>query len=344
MSAAGAIFCQSCGAPLVSKVDQGASPKMGTQDQPELPAWLESLRAGERSAPPASNPAQFSAANFSEEGSLPSWMRAERNESRDNTAANPPVPLRSSAFPGPVTDEGVPPQPGIGAQSLVDQQSLPPWMQEGNLASSAPARGREQSLVQPDDVPEWMKTLQQQQFSQRDPAPSAPAVQAFEQSSPAIERGFSAHDLIDPQSLPSWMKQQGGQAQGAAESGAPLPVERGFSAHDLIDTQSLPSWMKQQGGQIPAASSSVPPAPFSPGTPANPAMADTGPQPQLGKGFSAHDLIDPQSLPSWMKQPQQGEQGQPTNAGAAPTPPSGMQNGFSASSLLDTGSLPQWLR
>jgi len=96
MNAAGTVNCQLCGTPLSSTVDSGMSPRSTSTEQPELPAWLESLRAGERSAAPANPMANFSAADFVDEGSLPSWMRAERNETKDNTGANPSVPIRPS--------------------------------------------------------------------------------------------------------------------------------------------------------------------------------------------------------------------------------------------------------
>ncbi|WP_126549625.1 hypothetical protein [Dictyobacter kobayashii] len=77
MTPAGAV-CQACGAPLAGMVDNGPAPRMGFQDQPELPAWLESLRAGERTATPTNNATSFSPADLIEDGALPSWMRAER--------------------------------------------------------------------------------------------------------------------------------------------------------------------------------------------------------------------------------------------------------------------------
>ena len=105
MNAAGAVYCQSCGAPLSNMVDNGMSqlaqpPQRSiSPDQPELPAWLESLRAGERSAAPTNAAANFSAADFIDENALPSWMQAERNDLRDNTGANLALSPRPSALP-----------------------------------------------------------------------------------------------------------------------------------------------------------------------------------------------------------------------------------------------------
>src|SRR2546421_318169 len=101
-------------------VDSGMSPRSASLQQPGLPAWLESLRAGEHSASPANTEANFPAADFVDENSLPSWMRAERNEARDNTGANPPVSVRPSSLPSPITDGDGEHQPptSIAARSL----------------------------------------------------------------------------------------------------------------------------------------------------------------------------------------------------------------------------------
>src|SRR5215813_9617310 len=102
MNAAGTMNCQLCGMPLSSTVDGGLSPRSASPEQPELPAWLESLRAGERSTPPANPISHFSAADFVDEDSLPSWMRAQRDEARDNTGATPRVSVHPSSLPAPI--------------------------------------------------------------------------------------------------------------------------------------------------------------------------------------------------------------------------------------------------
>ncbi len=85
--------CQVCGTPLASKNESELSPRMvSQQNQPPLPAWLETLRAGEHSAAPgdaASSPG-FSAADLLDEGTLPSWMRSGQHDqlSQDAFSAN----------------------------------------------------------------------------------------------------------------------------------------------------------------------------------------------------------------------------------------------------------------
>ena len=343
----GAVQCQSCGAPLSSMVDGGMSPRPASPQQPELPAWLESLRAGERSAPPAHAAANFSAADFVDENSLPSWMRAERNDARDNTGPNPPVTARPSSLPGPITDGEPQPPTGITARSLLDEQALPAWMQEGQ--QSGPVSPQEKipaaSLVQPESMPDWMKSLQRgrasfagdmgggavpptpSQMSTPQPSvtPQRPPVGSQSPSSPAQagQAGFSARDLIDPQSLPSWMTQPGGNTTAAPAksnqtSSPSIPAfssmpsqapsspihsdQAGFSARDLIDPQSLPSWMVQQGGQAgqPPRSSQV----ARPDTVRNPG------QPGQGQTLPASSLLDMNSLPAWLHENEQGGKAQ----------------------------------
>jgi hypothetical protein len=366
MNAADAMRCQSCGTPLSATAESGAAPRGAAQEPSELPAWLESLRAGERlggSPNPTANAAQnFPSADFAEEGALPSWMRAERNEAQGVTGTNTPVPAQPSTQPSSEAGNGAPPS-NIAARSLVDEQALPSWMQEGRpgITPLPPQEGiAASSLVQADDAPDWMKSLQQSRPATTPGNPGRPAPgQAQPQAAPMPPlspspsgTGFSARDLVDQQALPSWM-QQGGPSSSSPSASSPMPPPvsagsgpmnmsdpAGFSARDLVDQQSLPSWM-QQGGQA------VTPASFP--SPAGPAQPAAGPMNMSDPaGFSARDLVDQQALPSWM---QQGGQ-----AGNAPNPagsfepvrsndPAAQQGqGMAASSLLDMNSLPSWLR
>ena len=54
--------CQYCGALFSGKSGSGVDPKTGVPEQPELPAWLESLRDGER--PAESSSEQFNYARM----------------------------------------------------------------------------------------------------------------------------------------------------------------------------------------------------------------------------------------------------------------------------------------
>ncbi len=328
----GAVKCQSCGAPLSSMVDGGMSPRPASLQQPELPAWLESLRAGERSAPPANAAANFSAADFVDENSLPSWMRAERNEARDNTGPNPPV--RPSSLSGPITEgERQPPPTGIAARSLLDEQALPSWMQEGR--QSGPTSPQEKipasSLVQPESMPDWMKSLQRDRasFLGEIGGGAVPPTTSSQMPTPQIS--------ATPQR----------SAGGPPSPSSPVQSgQTGFSARDLIDPQSLPSWMAQQGGNTTAtpAKSNQTSSPSMPAFSSMPSQSPSSPVHSDQAGFSARNLIDPQSLPSWMVQ--QGEQaGQPTRSSQVSRPDTVRNPGqtFPASSLLDMNSLPAWL-
>src|SRR5689334_16154223 len=141
--------CRSCGAPLSNKGGNGFAPQIGALDQPEVPAWLESLRVGERPAAPASNPTSFSPADLIEEGALPSWMRNERE--RTNSQAAIPNSMAYSEQP---ESSSVFPSPGLDASSLIDEKALPSWMQEEKVSPgkppSSPGSFSAGSLVQPE--------------------------------------------------------------------------------------------------------------------------------------------------------------------------------------------------
>ena len=316
----GAVNCQRCGAPLSSKGANDAGAHMGTRGQPELPAWLESLRPGSRPAAPPSGAANFSAADLIEEGALPSWMQAERMGS-ESAVTGPHVALRSSSLPGPDTDGGFASQ-GLAARSLIDEQSLPAWMREAGQSGAEGSQSGIQasSLVQPDSLPEWLQSMQPPASTPRPEGPvrSAQPAPPFNAAPPA--QGFSAHDLIDEQSLPPWMSQLNGQisappitpanrGQGAASG------QTGMPASSLLDVDSLPSWLRQPGQEqkgsafpppparspLPDQSQQAPPVNNAPGG----NIAGSG-----GK-LAASSFIDTNSLPDWLRSPGAAPQGSP---------------------------------
>ncbi len=345
LSPVSAINCPNCGAPLSSNADAGLGQSRSFQDQPDLPAWLGSLRAGERPAAPADNPSNFSTADLIEEGSLPSWMRSGRPEMNDTGLSSPHLSLRPSSAPGPNTDDSK----GINAQSLIDEKSLPSWMQENKQPSGPmPAGGiGASSLVQQDMMPDWMKSLQQ------NVPPSGPAVRPTSQPAPAFpeqpaaspmathanemsarpSQGFSARDLVDQQSLPAWMKQQ--------ESKGSLPVQPGpganLSLSSLVDADSLPPWLRESAAQG-QKSGGLPPSQM------DAPWQSAPPPPQVGGGTQQSPFGTPASSPM-----PQGSPVWKTTSSQMPTTP-GMSSGpvpgtgLSASSFIDPNALPQWLR
>ena len=324
--------CQNCNALLptpVGKGENGGSSRSGAQDSPALPAWLESLRAGDR---PNVEPKSFSLEDMGEEGMVPSWMQPNRPQDERNSNQYPT--MRPAASPAPNTDENYAQARNISANSLIDANALPPWMQpeksqmpQQNIAAS--------SLVQPELMPDWMKTMQPSS-----PAPQQPSVQ----QPPLSAQGFSAHQLIDQQSLPNWMLQEGSQlftppaqapSNGAHQPGNPSTGQPGFSASSLLDMNALPSWMREsenrsqeqrvpqqqawQAPQQPQRGYEQPQAWQMPQQhPSIPASNASGPS---GAGtLSMGSLIDVNALPEWLRsaadtpQSQQGQQGPNTSA------------------------------
>lgn len=316
----------------VGKGESGVSSRAGTQDQPALPAWLESLRAGDR---PAVEPKSFSPEDMREDGMVPSWMQPNRSHDEKNSNSYPS--MRSSATSAPNTDEGYAQGRNISANSLIDENALPSWMQpekpqlpQQNIAAS--------SLVQPEFMPDWMKTMQ--------PAPSTqPSAPLSQQQKPPTQQpsfpaqGFSAQQLIDPQALPNWMQQESGQrfTPPAQSPIAPLtnqpgngPIgQSGFAASSLLDMNALPSWMREseRSGQEQR------------GPQQQAWQAPQAPQQQRG-GY--------EQQPSWQAPQQQGWQA-PQQQNYPPVPGSngsGQSQGgtLSMGSLIDVNALPEWLR
>ncbi|HZO70731.1 MAG TPA: hypothetical protein VFB60_00935 [Ktedonobacteraceae bacterium] len=298
--------CQKCGWPL--KEDGGSSPRPKAQEQPALPPWLESLRAGERPSVPTNN-ASFSTADLIDEGALPGWMRSERPGTSDATGPN--AQLNSSAHP--VQESGAVQKSGLLAQSLIDERSLPSWMREGK-SSEAPVKQPSaqedknipaSSLVQPEAMPEWMKSLQPQSPPSRS-APPAPTVPPSQQPvrtaepAPPSARGFSPRELIDESALPSWMTPQNG-TQGAASPNnvrvaGPEQQGRsgGLSGSSLLDVSALPPWLRE-GERGPSGGADSPPAQSSTWQP--PAQTP----PTGAQGVPGSSFLDMNALPEWLR-------------------------------------------
>ena len=379
MNVAGAARCQSCGSALSGIDTSGSGSNMASQEQSALPAWLESLRVGERAPRPTTNSPKFSSTNLIEEGSLPSWMQAQRNETQNVTGANRPVSLRSSSLPALSTDGAPFSANSFAAQSLIDEQSLPSWMQEGGASTSLPPEGGipAANLVDKDSVPDWMKSLQQQSIGtgmgqpEQVPSTEESTVKKVDSVSPSssLASGFAVRDLVDQQSLPSWMAQLGNQnpaisasrdqmvqpesfSQSAVNEPPPpiQPGRHGFVARDLVDQQQQPSWMLPQSGQNVAASTN---------------REQEKPSDQPLTGLPASSLLDMNALPSWMAENRQAQavspahsqlppsmvsSGQPWPAqepvapGSAADSSSEQGGCLAASSVIDMNVLPDWLR
>ena len=123
---AGLASCQKCGTPI------DGIPGKGNQDQPALPAWLETLRADRRPAP-ASSSAPFPSVNMPNEDAIPDWMRSGSLEGADATPPGSFPAPRPASTPAPNTD-GVYMQSNMSANSLIDEQSLPSWLREAQSA------------------------------------------------------------------------------------------------------------------------------------------------------------------------------------------------------------------
>ncbi len=328
--------CQNCMALLpapVGKGESGVSSRAGTQDQPALPAWLESLRAGDR---PAVEPKSFSPEDMREDGMVPSWMQPNRSHDEKNSNSYPS--MRSASTSAPNTDEGYAQARNISANSLIDENALPSWMQPER--SQAPQQNiAASSLVQPEYMPEWMKTMQPSSST----PPSAPQQQKPPTQPPSFPaQGFSAQQLIDPQALPGWMQQESGQ-RFTPPAQLPLsptnqpgngPVgQSGFAASSLLDMNALPSWMRegersgqeQRGQQQQAWQAPQQPAqrgyeqqqawqaPQQPQAPYSAIPGSNASGQSQGGTLSMGSLIDVNALPEWLRSAADSPQSQQGN-------------------------------
>lgn len=290
------------------------------QQQPELPAWLETLRSGERpspasASPSGSEPTGFVAGDLIDEDMLPSWMRPERKDMIDSRPMESYPPRRPASTPAPNTDNTFAPTRGMDASSLIDERSLPTWMQE---KKAAPYQAQENlsaaSLVQADALPEWIRNAQPQ-------AQAPTPINARQQVQPTIPpQGIMGNDLIDRQQLPNWMAGQDTPSTSQSQGG--------LSASSLLDANTLPSWLRQtdQGSQRNNTPEATFPPPSQSGSPYASSMHQPGNQNQPAAN------------------PMGGAYNQTPNMQRPPEQAPDRNTNLSAASFIEMDALPSWLR
>ncbi len=280
--AAGVTTCQFCGASLAAI--EGSNSRLNAQEQPAIPAWLESLRANERPGTPASGTYSFSSADLIDEDDLPGWMRPDSAELAKKSDSNKYPAVRPSWMPAPNTDtndSGVTPTGRLSASSLINSASLPAWMRPA--LSSPPEPLSAASLVEPESLPSWMTTPQGQTYQPVQPSqsPAAPF-----QDQPMRNPASAFPVPVPAQASPAFPVSQPNSATWqeppmSASSSDPS----GISASSLLDMQALPEWLRS-GGQTPASQPGQGPA----------------------SGLSAGSLIDVNALPAWLRTAEQTPQ------------------------------------
>ena len=299
--------CQYCGMPLTNTASEGIGLSMTSnmppdQSQPELPAWLESLRSGERPNTSTSGAANFSASDLVDEGMLPGWMRPGHPDIADNAPSGkfPALPgQRPASMPAPNTDSTFLPGGGMSASSLIDEQSLPSWLQEKQEQNRTQENIAASSLVQPEALPDWMKTIQPQ-------SPASSSAGPIDYSQPINPpQGLMGNDLIDRQALPPWMAGQDTPASTAGQAG--------LAGSSLLDANAIPPWLREanQEQQHAGGSSPAVPLPAQPGqVPNNQARYNQLSErqaPSTSGNLSAASFIDMNALPDWLR-PTEGQQ------------------------------------
>jgi hypothetical protein len=259
--------CQQCGAPLVAQ----SSAKPRTNEQEQIPSWLESLKAIERPTPPPGGQPSFSVADIVDPDALPGWMRSDNAFKNADSSKRPA--MRPASMAGPNTDSsGVSNiSPGsLSASSLIDSSSLPAWLRPQQ--AEQPSMISASSLIDADQLPGWLtgqtsfpaqagtsgqstrpsnvaQGISGQAGNAPYPGPSQPAGEST---------GIPASSLLDVNALPAWLREEaraGRQSPGTTgtEMGSGSP---GLSAGSLIDMEMLPDWLRNvEQGQPGSAGS-----------------------------------------------------------------------------------------
>ena len=335
--------CSNCGKPIqagMARCQYCGKPVTATSGQPELPAWLETLRAGDQSTSSSTGiggASDLSPDDFVDESLLPSWMQADRNDAVDDNPSNAYQLRRSASTSAPNTDNAFIPAKGMSASSFIDEQFLPSWLQEKQVAMpNVPQENiAASSLVQQDALPDWIKAVSPQQT----PSVTQPVTlygQQDDQANPVRPpQSIAGNDLIDQQAVPQWMG-MAGQNNVVSTNG-----QSGFAASSLIDKDALPPWIHEHGEngreQRNGNASSIPP--FQ--TPQVPYGQPASYQLPFGQ-VQAHplqpsQLSQPSNVHDQMQAPPPQQRPNEQQAASA-------HQSLSASSFIDVDSLPDWLR
>lgn len=259
-------------------------------DMQAMPAWMSgSPGAGQGPGAPPTRPVPveqgFSAGELIDQRSIPQWMKELQGQEKANPQSAMGVPVNGSGqMMGPgqgtqrtTSDEGMP------AGSLLDANSMPPWLRESQLSSSQAPQASGQnlsagSLLDASAAPAWMRE----------------GLQGNTQAPQANNQGFSASSLLDASSAPAWMRE--GAQNNAPEAQS---AGSGFSANSLLDMSAMPAWMREgeQGG-------------------AQGAQAQPG-----GQGMSAGSLIDMNAMPAWLRNAESSQNAASARPGQVPARP-----------------------
>ncbi len=301
--------------------------------QPELPAWLETLRSSERPPTPATSgsESQYSIGDSIDENTLPSWMRSDIIDQAQS--AKLPA-IRPASRPAPNTEGGFANPVGMSASSLIDEQSLPSWMQEQQ--PQAPSQVVRESisaasLVQPDAMPTWMKAVPPQQ------QPTTASISQQTQYAPPVipPQGLSGNDLIDQQALPPWMSAQGNGRVGQGM----------VNGSSLIDANALPLWLREGEQQEQrSAGTNVAPGILGMGAAPMPQAGQPGQSrqpmqaPNIHNNISASSFIDMDALPNWLRPAE--EQHGATGGNTGNTGEQGRAGAFGPSARVENMRVP----
>lgn len=321
-------------------------------DERSLPAWLRqqpNTPANPEPAPGAVS--QWLAAPVTDEP-LPSWL------SQVYTSAAVP---RLEAGPSPAAPWSAPAPGGAAAGQLVDESALPDWLraQAGpgmNMPASpgiapfasapspsAPFGGAIFGAASPPAAPAgswggnaWGGVM------------DAPSPGAFATEQPPTSGAFSASDLIDPNALPPWARQERAPAEPVFNSST------GWSTHE-------PAVAAPAGGAFawpPAAQ--APNAGFGAGNAFPPAFGGDDRAQITGSwnpgGFNpAASLVDESNLPAWLRpagapadvRASGAQAGEWHHAGSQPSMVTGSSAWAGRSgqvAVIPDDELPPWLR
>ena len=129
-------------------------------DQRALPGWMTSEEQGAGSQPqsrPVPTGSGFTAGDLIDQRSVPKWMQDQQGQAKSDPISALGVPVNGS---GQMTGlgQGIEGGEGMPASTLLDMNSMPAWMREGEQGAQQSGPGMAAgSLIDVGGLPAWMR-------------------------------------------------------------------------------------------------------------------------------------------------------------------------------------------
>ncbi|MCL4299297.1 MAG: hypothetical protein KJ077_26420 [Anaerolineae bacterium] len=335
----------------------------------DLPDWLREAATDSAAAPepelPPSPPTPISTDKMVVEEDLPDWLREVEVGSSESEVMAAPTELSGADLGEAEGDEDLPDWlREVEVSSLEDNLALPlvkPQAEapsESDFTISTPLGDEELDLLDEEDLPAWLKEVQERNGQEPGDASALPTVtpvdsselieeaelpdwlrEAQEETTPLtfeeVEPIASEDQMTGGEELPDWLREEQFSLDEPFEASEPSPetLIETVAESDMVIAEDLPDWLQEVRDETPEEASleAEIPAPV-------PAVSPTH--------LDTDELVDEEGLPDWLRDAaEEEEEAKPLVVEEAPVPVAVTSpTSLDVDIMIDEEGLPDWLR